>query len=1211
MPVAVRADERDWKSHPGYRCAALPVPQRGKDGFTLVNSASIGVSFTNRLAQTRSLTNQVFLNGSGVAAGDINGDGWCDLYFCALDNPNELYRNLGNWKFERIPAAAGAACADQASTGAAFADLDGDGDLDLLVNGIARGTRLFQNDGTGRFQEITATSGLQHNAGAMSLAIADVNGDELLDIYVVNYRSSTFRDEPDKRFRALPEGGKYVVSMVDGRPVTEPDLIGRFTIDPTSGLMENGEADILFINLGGGKFRRVDWRGGTFLDNGRPLSSAPYDWGLSAMFRDLNGDGAPDLYVCNDFQSPDRIWLNSGGGKFRSAPPGALRQTSLFSMGVDFADLDGDGQEEFFVADMLSRLHERRQTQVMDGTAAMIPDRKLEPRPQYTRNTLFWNRGDGTYAEVAQLAGLDATEWSWSPAFIDVDLDGRRDLLVTTGHERDAQHIDIAREIEEAKRQKAPWRQLMEMRRKFPRLASPILAYQNKGQLVFEEMTPGWGFTTDQIAHGFALADLDNDGDLDLAVNCLNSPALLYRNEASKPRIAIQLRGKGGNTHGVGARITVTAAGLPMQSDQVIAAGRYLSSDAFTRTFAAGEARTLSVKVQWPSGRISLVPNAVPNSIIEVFQVTAGLKEAPPSTNTATLFQDISAALNHRHPDASFDDFQRQHLLPRKFSELGPAVAWYDYDLDGWEDLFIGGGRGGKLAVYKNNRGNFAAVHLPQFSAANARDDGGLLGWSHGTNRFLLAASSNYEDAQTNHPVLRQIHFAGTNSTTLLSSTWSTLGALTLGDADADGDLDLFIAGRIIPGRYPAEAESIYLRNDAGKFQRDTNLNKVFAALGLVSAATWSDLTGDGKPELLLALDGGPIRIFSFGRTDFRELTREFGFDQFLGWWQSITTGDFNNDGRMDVVAGNLGRNSKYQRFMPDRYALYSGEIAGGVGMQLIESSRDGNTGRILPMMDRDSLALTLPGIAQRYPTFTSFAKASVHDILGEQFKSMKVLRINTTESMIFLNQAAGFRAQPLPLQAQVSPGFGLSVGDVDADGHQDLFLNQNLFSVGKNTSRYDAGEGVLMLGDGAGNLTPIPSPRSGIKLEGEGRGTAFCDFDHDGRLDLVSAQNSGPSMLFRNTNPRSGIRVSVNGGPANPNGVGARIRAHYYDGRLGPAQEIRAGDGYWSQSSPTLIVATNTPVRDLEVRWSTGELELFPSEPNQQEILLRKGSGK
>jgi hypothetical protein len=1211
MAVGGWADDRDWKSLHGYRSAALKIPTQGRDGFTLMAASNSGVSFSNRLAQTRSLTNQIFLNGSGVAAGDVDGDGWCDLYFCALDNPNELYRNLGNWKFESIPGAGGAACADQASTGAAFADLDGDGDLDLLVNGIARGTRLFQNDGTGSFREITATSGLQHNGGAMSLAIADVNGDGLLDIYVVNYRSSTFRDEPEKRFRALPEGGRYVVSMVDGRPVTEPDLIGRFTIDPTSGLMENGEADILFINQGGGKFQRVDWRGGTFLDDARPLSSAPYDWGLSAMFRDLNGDGAPDLYVCNDFQSPDRIWINAGGGKFRSAPANALRQTSLFSMGADFADLDGDGHEEFFVADMLSRQHERLQTQVMDGTAAIIPDRKLETRPQYTRNTLFWNRGDGTYAEVAQLAGLDATEWSWSPAFIDVDLDGRRDLLVTTGHERDAQHIDVAREIEQAKLQKASWRQLMEMRRKFPRLASPILAYRNKGELTFEETTGGWGFTTEQIAHGLALVDLDNDGDLDLAVNCLNSPALLYRNESSKPRLAIQLRGRVRNTFGVGARISVTASGLPVQTDQVIAAGRYLSADAFTRTFAAGAASTLSVKVLWPDGKISSVTNAAPNSIIEIFEETATTNETHPSTNTATFFQDNSAELNHRHHDAPFDDFQRQHLLPRKFSELGPAVAWYDFDDDGWEDLFIGGGRGGKLAVYKNNRGKLAAVHPPQFGAANARDDGGLLGWSHGTNRFLLAVSSNYEDAQTNQPALRQIHLAGTNSTSLFPSAASTSGALSLGDADADGDLDLFIAGRIVPGLYPAPAESIYLRNDGGSFKRDPNLNNIFASVGLVSAATWSDLSGDGKPELLLALDGGPIRVFSFRGTEFRELTHELGLDQFVGWWQSITTGDFNNDGRMDLVAGNLGRNSKYQRFKPDRYTLYYGEIAGGMGMHLIESFRDGATERILPLMDRDSLALTLPGIAQHYPTFASFAKATVPEIVGEQFRSMKEIRVNVTESMLFINVGSKFRAQPLPLAAQLSPVFALSVGDIDADGNQDLFLNQNLFSVGKNTSRYDAGEGVLMLGDGTGNLTPIPSRVSGIKLEGEGRGAAFCDFNHDGRLDLVSAQNSGPTKLYRNAIPSSGLRVSANSGPANPHGVGVTIRARYHDGRRGPAQEIRAGDGYWSQSSPTLIVATNSPLRDLEVRWSTGELQQFPIDPNQQEFVLRKGSGK
>ena len=1206
LTAHLRADPFKWTSLNGHRSAELTVPKEGKPGFSVVPAAQTTITFSNIVSPSRPFTNQVFLNGSGVAAGDVDGDGWCDLYFCALDNPNELYRNLGHWKFERVAQAAGAACADQASTGAAFADLDGDTDLDLLVNGIARGTRLFENDGKGRFKEITEAAGLTNKSGSVSLAIADVNGDRLLDIYIVNYRSSTFQDEPEKRFRVINRNGLYELVSVDGRPVTEPDLVGRFTVDPATGLMENGEADMLFMNEGAMKFRCVDWRDGTFSDeSGKPIA-VPYDWGLSAMFRDINQDGAPDLYVCNDFHSPDRIWLNDGQGKFRSAPPGFLRQSSLFSMGVDFADLDGDGLEEFFVADMLSRTHERRQTQVLDIPPGAFPTHKFDARPQYSRNTLFRNRGNGTFAEIAQFAGVQATEWSWSPAFLDVDLDGRRDLIVSTGHERDAQNIDVAREINAAKKKNATWRELLAIRQKFPRLPSPIFAFRNNGTLTFNDVTSAWGFTSEQIAHGLAIADLDNDGDPDLVANCLNSPALIFRNDTPAPRLAVQLSGKPPNTKGIGARIAVRAAGLPLQIDQLFAGGRYLSSDSFSRTFAVGTSQQIQVDVHWPGGTISSITNAKPNSLIELSEQFTSPKISLPRNKPAPIFHDISARLQHSHHDEPFADFQRQPLLPRKFSELGPAVSWFDFDDDGWEELLIGTGRGGKLSLFQNTRGEFTMIPVGPTNAVR-RDYAGILGHAQGTNRFLLVAQTTCEDSATNLPALRQIPLAGGAEPDLLTGEKSSIGALSLGDADGDGDLDLFVAGRIIPGRYPEPATSFFLRNDTGKWNRVPAIDNAFANLGLVSAATWSDLTADGRPELLLALDGGPIRVFSASSNNVKELTADLGLDQFIGWWQSITTGDFDNNGRMDIVAGNLGRNSKYQEFMPGRYSLIYGELPGLPGVQIIEAFRPPNSQAALPLMDRDSLAIGLPYLPQRYPTFASFSRATVPEFLDTHLNSLKEIRISTTESILFLNTGSNFHARPLPLAAQLSPVFGLAVGDVNADGHQDLFLNQNLFSVGKNTSRYDAGESLLLLGNGTGELAPLPSESSGIKIDGEGRGAAFCDFNHDGRLDLVSAQNFGETKLYLNTSTNSGVRVSIHDVPNNPHGIGAVLRATYADGQKGPSQEIRSGDGYWSQSSKTLILATNRPIQHLDVRWPGGESQRFPAPANQHELVLTR----
>ncbi|MBL9129220.1 MAG: VCBS repeat-containing protein, partial [Verrucomicrobiales bacterium] len=399
-----------WETRPGHRRAAAspataaPSPGERRVGFTSLGPSSTGVLFTNRLADERSLTNQIYLNGSGVAAGDVDGDGLCDLYFCGLDGDNALYRNLGGWRFEDTTARAGVACAGLASTGAALVDLDGDGALDLLVNAIGAGTRLFLGDGKGRFRDATVGSGLEARTGSASFAIGDVDGDGRLDVYVVNYRSDTMRDMPGIAFTVGVTNGVRRLLTVDGRPADGPEWAGRFTFGPANGILENGEPDALFRNLGGGRFERVPWGSAAFVDErGQPVP-APFDWGLSAMFRDLDGDRAPDLYVCNDFQSPDRIWLNDGRGTFRAAPASMFRQTSLFSMGVDFADIDRDGHDDVFVADMLSREHARRQVQVMNTTAARQSRQSNEARPQYSRNTLFRNRGAGSFAEIAQLA---------------------------------------------------------------------------------------------------------------------------------------------------------------------------------------------------------------------------------------------------------------------------------------------------------------------------------------------------------------------------------------------------------------------------------------------------------------------------------------------------------------------------------------------------------------------------------------------------------------------------------------------------------------------------------------------------------------------------------------------------------------------------------------------------------------------------------------
>lgn len=1219
----------EWQTLPGGRRASLVIPEQGRTGFTEISPAKSGIQFTNHLSEDRSLTNQIFLNGSGVAAGDVDGDGRVDLYFCGLDTPNALYRNLGDWRFEEVTVGSGTACADQASTGAALADMDGDGDLDLLVNGVARGTRLFLNDGRGKFQDVTAASGLQNTSGSASLALADVDGDGRLDVYVVNYRNDTLRDLPDTRFRFGITNGVSQLLTVNGRPASSPELAGRYSFSDAGGVLENGEMDVLYHNDGDGRFTAVSWSGGAFLDeNGAPMRP-PYDWGLSAMFRDLNGDGAPDLYVCNDFQSPDRCWINDGKGRFHALARRALRQTSLFSMGVDFADIDRDGRVDFFVADMLSRDHGRRQVQIM-GPTAFAQVRHLQgDRPQFPRNTLFWNRGDDSFAEIAQYSGVDASDWSWCPVFLDVDLDGYEDLLITTGHWRDAQNADVAQEIEDEKRRRAlsPLAELR-LRGRFSRLDTPNVAFRNRQDRTFEEVGRAWGFDSRRISHGMALADLDGDGDLDGVVNCLNDAPLLLRNESVAARVSVRLRGRSPNTRGIGARLRIQAAGLPVQTQEMTAAGRYLSSDETLRTFAAGSSTNrVTIEVTWRSGRQTVLREVAANSICELDESEAAPAPSAPSPvggaaeKRTPFFADVSRRLNHGHVDEAFDDLARQPLLPRRLSTLGPGVTWFDFNGDGWEDLFIGAGKGGRLAVFRNDRqGGFVPQRAKAFETPMTVDLTSVLAWKPTLESSdLLMGLAAYESEAAQAPGLRRFSMnTGEADEALLTSSSST-GPMAMADADADGDLDLFVGGRVLPGRYPENPDSWFFRNQNGRLERDVAGSRPLAGVGMVSGALFADLDGDGIPELVLAGDWAPLRIWQFRSGNWvptnppirwaQASGRDAGrvkpgsLEALTGWWNSVAAGDFDNDGRLDLVAGNWGRNHAQSAYLAAPLEVHFGSRAESEVFALIEVRRDPGMAARVPVRDLMMLGQSFPELRERFPTFAAFGRATWDELERTSFSGLKAATAAVLDSLLLLNRGDHWEARPLPPEAQWSPVFGLVVGDWDGDGNQDAFLAQNFFGVTGGESRQDAGRGLWLRGDGRGGWSAVSAAESGLEVIEEGRGAARCDFDHDGRLDLVVGQNRAATKLYHNLRARPGVRLRLVGGPQNPQAVGARVRALDVGGRWGPVQEIQLGGGYWSQDATELLLTSSDVLAAVEIRWPNGVRERVELGPQVREV--------
>jgi hypothetical protein len=1198
---AVRSEDLQWRTTAFGRRAALEVPSGGKPGFTSLPAEKTGIDFTNRLTAIRGMTNQIFMSGSGVAAGDVDGDGRCDLYFCGLDRPNALYRNLANWRFENVTVASGVSCGTQPSTGAVFADIDGDGDLDLLVTGLGCGVRLFVNDGKGKFRETTRQAGLASNAASMSMALADVDGDGDLDLYVTNYRMSSLQDELGIRFRVRTTNNNRVITHIDDRPVT-PAERERYSVSAESNtIVENGEADFLYRNEGDGKFSLVSWTGGSFLDeDGKKLSSPPLDWGLSVMFRDMNGDGAPDLYVCNDSDSPDRIWLNDGRGRFRAMARLAVRQTCLASMGVDFADINRDGLDDFFVADMLSRDHAVRHTQLLDGRRMLAPGH-FETRQQFMRNMLYLNRGDGTWAEIAQLAGLDASDWSWMPVFLDVDLDGYEDLLITTGLERSLRDADARRQIDAIKAQGALTKQeFLELRRNMPRLTTPNHAYRNRGDLTFEDVSAAWGFNSTQVSQGMALADLDNDGDLDVVVNCMNEPALIYRNDSSAPRIAIRLQGKGANSRGIGARIKITGGPVP-QSQEMIAGGRYLSCDDAMRVFAATSAASnLSIEVVWRSGTHSVISAAPANHIWvidETFSTSRPAAETV-STEPPALFDDVSDMLKHTHWEMPFNDFDRQPLLSRQFSQNSPGICWSDLNGDGWDDLVIAAARGGALAIFVGKQHAFARIDTTAMIGKAVDDETTILSSPTDSGATFLVGVSGYE-AGTGSKINRYELWGGgldVRESVLIRD--GCVGPLALADVDGDGDLDLFAGATSLPGRYPEPGVSRLFINDRQNFKAAQEFSL------LVNGALFSDLDNDGFPELVLACDWGPIRVYRNSSGKFIEITDKLGLSKFKGWWNAIAAGDFDGDGRMDLVAANWGRNSKYQFYLREPLRIYFGDLDGNGTTELIEAYQDPVLHKVVPWARLDILSSQLPSVAQRFATFKAYSQASVQEICGEPFGALKELQANTLDSMVLLNRGDHFEASSLPLEAQFAPAFGACVADFDGDGIQDIFLAQNFFGPERFTSRYDAGRGLVLKGRGNGAFEPLNASESGIQIYGEQRGAALADFDRDGRIDLAVAQNGASTKLYRNRQAKPGLRLRLKGPAGNPNAMGAVIR-QFKDTAVGPAREIHAGGGYWSQDSPTLVFTSASLIANLWVRWPGGKEMTYAIPAGAQEVSL------
>ncbi len=1144
--------------------------------------------------------------GAGVCIGDFDGDGNPDIFITNYDRGNRLYRNLGSWRFEDVTARSAVKGDGRWCVGATFVDIDNDGDLDLYVCVFNGPNLLYVNQGNGTFIEQAKSAGLDFAGASVMMAFVDYDRDGRLDAYLVTHRLNVGRDH------RLPRNSKEafsrsVVRTVGGSQMqVDPAYDELFElIDKGSGRSEliiAGQQDYLYHQDADGKFSVVNQAAGIH----------GTDIGLAATWWDYNGDGWPDLYVSNDYKGPDRLYRNNGDGTFTDVVRTATPHVPWASMGADVADLNHDGRMDFMATDMSGTSHARRMMINGDTEKDRWFLNSADPR-QYRRNAVFLSTGTEHLMEVAHLTGLESTDWTWSPKFGDLDNDGWTDLFIANGMSRDFVNGDLLNRMKE--RGNRAWLNT-------PVLRETNLAFRNLGDLRFQNVGEEWGLDQVSASFGAALADLDRDGDLDLIVTNFDEPVSVYRNTGTNGnRLLIRLHGTRGNAWGVGATVRIdTPAGT--QTRFLTLTSGFLSANEPIVHFGLGESKRIDrLRIDWPSGHQQSFENLDANRF---YTITEPADAAPPRTKPVqppTWFRRGTPLVGARHRETDYDDYQREPLLPWKLSQLGPGLAVGDVNGDGLDDLYLGGAAGqcGLLLLHQAD-GKFQAAAQTAFQTDQASEDMGALFFdADGDGDLDLYVVSGGVECELGDPVLRdrlylndgQGHFTKALDGTLpdLRDSGSVVAAA---DFDRDGDLDLFVGGRSIPGKYPLTPNSRLLRNDHGHFTDVTD--EVAPGLkqsGLVTSAVWSDVNGDGWLDLLVTHEWGPVKLYLNHQGRLEDRTQEAGLADKLGWWNGIAARDLDGDGDIDYVVTNFGLNTRYHATPQKPVLAFYGEFDSTGRKHLIEAAYEGET--LYPLRSRSDLLAALPSLGEKFTTLQSFASAALAEIYAAQFlTAAQRFEVNTLESAVLLNDGQGhFTFRPLPRLAQAAPAFGVALADLDGDGKADLCLAQNFFSPQPETGRMDGGLSLLLRGIGDGSFTPIWPIDSGLSVPGDAKGLAVTDLNSDGWPDLVVAINNGEPVTLENQGSKQNrvLNLCLLGKAGNPTAIGARATVTLDDGSTQTA-ELYAGGGYLSQSTSMLTFGlrqTNN-IREIQVRWPDGSVTTQNEVHAPFSLTLRQG---
>ena len=1087
----------------------LSLPESGVDsGIRYSKVSASGIKFSNFLDRSKAF--QWIETGSGVAMGDYDGDGLVDVYLLGTDIPNKLYRNLGNFQFEDVTFEAkvdGTANGEKLwSSGASFADVDNDGDLDLFVCAMAGPNLLYINQGDGTFDEQTRIRKVDYIGASKVANFCDYDRDGDLDFYLVTYQDAPSRE-------------RNMVKEKDGKSYVPPEY-REFVEALNGGQIKTGELDRLYENQGDGTFEEVSQKAGI---NG-------YGMGLGAIWLDYDNDGWQDIYVTNDFGKCDLLYRNNGDGTFTDVLPELARHTPWFSMGLDSGDINGDGLVDLITVDMSGTSHYKQKVDMgsMSDSAWLLG--QGAPR-QYMKNAVQINSGMGPFMESAHMMGLDSTDWTWSVRLVDMDNDGMLDVYVSNGHARDI-NSDVGLQFDamkaEGKVNIPEWDALYSS---VPPRKEKNLTFRNLGNLEFEEVSDDSGLGHVGVSHGAAFGDLDGDGDLDLVVNNYYEPTLVYRNDSKGgSRTLVDFRCRRNNFFGYGAKVELWQGGKKQVKTLSPTRG-YISSDPPSLHFASASGDTIEkLKVTWPDLTTQVFENLQPNQHYRILES----ENAEPESSTGsedTMFVEATDRLkiDFRHTENSFDDFQREPLLPYQLSRLGGRVAWGDVNGDKYPDLFCAGALGQAGQLYINEAGkSFRKADGPWsedekfedmdviFFDCDSDSDLDLLVTSGGNERE--PGSVDYQDRLYRNDGNGNFE----NATDSLPKITESTRCAAVSDFDQDGDLDLFISSHAVPGKYPVAGKSYVLRNDNGTFVDVTgNMLGEYSSKGLVTNASWSDCDGDGWMDLVLAVEWGPITVLkNEGGKRLRDVTSEMGLSGFHGWWYDAVVADIDGDGDSDIVGCNLGLNTKYHADTKHPHRIYYADFDENGTMDLVESKFEGDVE--LPVRGKSCSTHCMPFLADKFETYHDFAVASLVDIYEPTIKERPFVEVNSFESAIFFNEGGKFRRVELPRHAQISPSYGAAVSDFNGDGINDVVMANNFHAAQLETGYMDGGLGWLMHGSNAGNeggvsLECIWPNVSGIVVDAPAMEVEAIDFDLDGDVDLAFPINDGKIRIYEN----------------------------------------------------------------------------------------------